>query len=189
MAIQEKRYTADEFWELSPRLPADKRYELVRGELVEMSPSGEIATTLGVRIAALLFQHVDANDLGEVMGADGGFILSTAPDIVRAPDVAFIAQARLTGPSTPKFFPGAADLAVEVISPGDSLREVEDKVREHLEAGTRLVWAVCFASRTVAVYRPGQEKQVLGLDNVLNGEDVVPGYTLPVREIFQKVRT
>lgn len=135
-----------------------------------------------------LGNHVDAHRLGDVVTNETGFLLTTDPDTVRAPDVAFVvrerveAAGRVTG-----YWPGAPDLVVEVISPNDLYTEVEDKVDEWLEHGTRMVLVVNPRRRTIAVRRPGQPVRILGEDDVLDGEDVVPGWALAVRELFADV--
>src|SRR5258708_5727360 len=110
MAIQEKLYTADDLWQMSHGAD-EKHYELVKGTLIDVAPSGDAHTVLAVWFGHLLLTHVAPNDLGEVTGEVGGFILFTDPDTVRAPDVGFIAKAR-RNPMTGKFYPMAPDLAV-----------------------------------------------------------------------------
>lgn len=132
-----------------------------------------------------LGMYVRTHQLGQVVAGEPGFKLTTNPDTVRAPDVAFVRRERLSelGPVR-GYFPGAPDLAVEVISPNDLYTEVDEKVAEWLEHGTRLVFVVNPRRRTVAVHRPGQPVRVLGADDVLDGDDIVPGWTLPVRDLF-----
>jgi Uma2 family endonuclease len=120
-----------------------------------------------------------------VAGADTGFWLTRDPDTVRAPDVAFVRRERLpTGAARRGYFPGAPDLAVEVISPKDLYTEVDEKVGEWLAHGTLMVLVVNPRRRTVAVHRPGQPVRILGEDETLDGEDAVPGWTMAVRDIF-----
>jgi Uma2 family endonuclease len=131
--------------------------------------------------------YVRSRRLGRVLTGEPGFRLTTDPDTVRAPDVAFIRRDRLpAGGSRQGYFPGAPDLAVEVISPNDRLSEVDEKVAEWLEHGTRLVFVVNPRRRSVAVHRPGQPARTLGLDDSLDGEDVVPGWSLAVCELFEQ---
>jgi Uma2 family endonuclease len=185
MVVQERLYTADELWEAFGNT---KRLELVKGVPVHMSPTGEEHSVVSMWIGHLILNFVEAHDLGEVTAAEGGFVLSTDPDTVRAPDVGFIAKARLTGPTSPRYFSGPPDLAVEVVSPNDTASEIHDKVFDYLRAGTRLVWVVYPHSRTVAVYGPDITARFLDRDGVLDGGDVLPGLTLPVREVFKKLR-
>ncbi len=180
MAIQDQLMTADELW----RLPDDGlRHELVRGELHTMSPPGEEHGWLMMTVGALLSQHVRERGLGRVHG-DLGCKLEVDPDTVRAPDVAFIRQERLAGPPQPGYWLGAPDLVVEVISPNDRYSEVDEKVAMWLEHGARMVLAVNPRWHTVLVHGPVQPVRLLTDEDVLDGEDVVPGWRLPVRDVF-----
>jgi Uma2 family endonuclease len=184
MAVNQRLMTADELI----RLPRGRaRHELVRGELRTMPPAGWGNGSQSARIGAALDTHVETHGLGEVAVGDPGFRLTTDPDTVRAPDVAFIRRERVpVGADRRGYFVGAPDLAVEVISPNDLYTEVDEKVAEWLEHGTRLVFVVNPRRRTVAVHRPEQRVQILGIDDVLDGEDVVPGWKLPLRELFDR---
>jgi Uma2 family endonuclease len=176
--------TADElFW-----MPDDgMRHELVKGELLTMSPAGAEHGGITSRINHSLVSHVEAHGLGEVLTGDPGFRLTTDPDTVRAPDAAFIRRERVPETGLPRgYFPGAPDAAVEVISPTDLYTEVEEKVAEWLEHGTRLLFVVNPRNRTVKVYRPGRPVRTLTEADALDGEDVVPGWSLPVRNLFRK---
>lgn len=161
------------------------RYELLRGQLVEMSPAGQQHGRIAATITASLGQHVTERKLGAVYAAETGFLLATNPDHVRAPDVAFICHERLqTVQETEGYWPGAPDLAVEVVSPGDTYAEVEDKVFDWLEAGGRLVIVVNPRKRLVTVYRSKADIVVLGENDVLEGGEVVSGWSVPVRALF-----
>jgi Uma2 family endonuclease len=123
--------------------------------------------------------------MGTVTTAETGFRLASDPDTVRAPDTAFITRERVEAAGDVKgYWPGAPDLVVEVISPNDLYTEVEEKVADWLQAGTRMVIVVNPRRRSVKVHRSANEVQVLGENDVLDGTDVVPGWTLPVRDIF-----
>lgn len=178
----QRLFTADELW----RMPADGfRYELVHGELRKMSPAGHTHGQIAGELIVSLGQHVKALRLGRVYAAETGFKLAGQPDHVRAPDVAFIRQERLdeAGEVT-GFWPGAPDLAIEVLSPGDTYSEVEEKVLDWLAAGTRLVIVVDARRRTATVYSSPTAMTVLGVDDTLDGGDVVPGWQLRVADIF-----
>jgi Uma2 family endonuclease len=174
--------TVDELW----RLPNDgTRRELVRGELRTMAPAGYEHGKIEIKLALRLAEHVEKLKLGDVVGADTGFILARNPDVVRAPDAAFVSQARLEQTRAPKqFFPGPPDLAIEVVSPSDTLYEIDEKVDDYLAAGTRLVWVVNPRRRTVTVHRHGGQEVVLRETDQLTGEDVVPGFACPVSQLF-----
>jgi Uma2 family endonuclease len=182
MAIATKEYTADELL----NMPDDGfRYELLRGELRKMPPAGHQHGRIAMNLATPLDQHVRANELGVVYAAETGFKLAANPDTVRAPDVAFVCKGRLGElKDASGFFPGAPDLAVEVVSPGDTYGEVENKVFDWLAAGAQVVIVVTPRTRTVTVYRSLSDIQVLTERDTLQGGDLVPGWTLPVHGIF-----
>jgi Uma2 family endonuclease len=116
-----------------------------------------------------------------------GFVLEHDPDTVRAPDVAFVTAARVPdATSRGKYFDGAPDLAVEVVSPGDTAAEVLEKVQEYLAAGCQMVWVIESKTRTVVSYRPDGSAKVLREDDQLSGEDVLPGFSVPVRRVFAR---
>lgn len=161
------------------------RYELVRGELREMAPSGARHSSIGVKVTTSLNVHVMANNLGTVFGADGGFLLARNPDTVRAPDVGFVRRERMEEIGlVDGYWPGSPDLAVEVISPNDLYTEVAEKVEEWLKAGTRMVVVADPRRRVATVHRPGREPVTLVEGEVLDGDDVVPGWLMAVEDIF-----
>lgn len=175
--------TADELL----RLPRGRnRYELIRGELKTMAPAGYEHGTLAALITSLLLTHVRAQNLGAVTAAETGFKLASNPDTVRAPDTAFISQKRLdeVGP-VQGYWPGAPDLAVEVVSPNDLYTEVSDKVAEWLEAGSGMVVVVNPRRQQVFVHAPDADVKVLEIDDTLDGGEVVPGWQLPIKELFE----
>ena len=161
------------------------RYELVRGELRKMAPAGAEHSAIGIKVGISLGSHVMANDLGTVFGADGGFLLERNPDTVRAPDVGFVRRERVEETGLVRgYWPGAPDLAVEVISPNDLYTEVAEKVEEWLKAGTLMVVVVDPRRRVATVHRPGQEAVTLAEGETLEGNDVVPGWRMLVGDIF-----
>lgn len=161
------------------------RYELVKGELKKMSPAGFEHGAVAVNVAILLGQYVKANNLGVVLAAETGFKLASDPDTVLAPDVSFVRRERIPQSGLPKaFYPGAPDLAVEVVSPGDTRKEVAGKVEDWLAAGSRAVWVINPKRRTVVIHRPQTEAVTLGEMDELDGQDVVPGFRCSVSEIF-----
>lgn len=169
------------------RLPSGRRYELVSGELREMSPAGHNHGRIAARLTVPLGQYVDEHDLGELYAAETGFKLKSDPDTVRAPDIAFVRRERADEVEEIKgYFPGAPDLAVEVTSPDDTVREVEDKVAEWLECGTRLVWVISPKLHTVTIYRSLTDINTLTENDTLDGEDVVPGFHCPVAKLFTR---
>ncbi|QIN77804.1 Uma2 family endonuclease [Rubrobacter marinus] len=169
------------------RLPDDgKRRELVRGELREMVPAGARHGSVVMALAAPLSQHARTSRLGIVLAAKTGFRLSRNPDTVRAPDVSFVARERVPVGGPPDgYWDLAPDLAVEVVSPNDAAAEVQAKVQMWLEAGSRLVWVVYPATRSVVVHRSLKDISTLTAADVLDGGEVVPGFELCVAEAFE----
>ncbi|MCC6627873.1 MAG: Uma2 family endonuclease [Chloroflexi bacterium] len=170
------------------RLPDDgMRHELIAGELRTMAPTGDEHGGIVVAIAASLGPYVQSHRLGRVRAGEPGYHLASDPDTVRAADVAFIsrerlgAAGRLTG-----YRSGAPDLVVEVISPNDLYTEVDDKVALWLAHGTRMVIVVNPRRRTAAVYRSPTAVRILTETDTLDGDDVVPGWTMPVAALFER---
>lgn len=185
MAISEKLYTADDLYRISSQGDNARLYELARGVLIEMSPNFIEHSKLAMWLVHLLLLFVDPEDLGDVTGPDGGYKLFTDPDTVRAPDVAFIAKARRQ--KQDGYYLGAPDLAVEIMADSNTVNDTRDKIIEYFQAGTRLVWIVHPKSQTVDVYhRSITDIRILDIDGVLDGGDVLPGFTLTVRELFKK---
>jgi len=180
MAVEPKLMTAEELL----RLPNDNlRNELVMGELRTMSPTGFEHGGTVIVFGGSLDSHVRMHRLGRVVG-EVGFKLTTDPDTVRAPDVAFVRRERLPDSPVRGYWPGAPDLVVEVISPNDLYTEVDEKVAEWLEHGTLVVFVVNPRRKVVAVHRPKQPVVILGIEDILDAEDVVPGWSLAVRDLF-----
>jgi Uma2 family endonuclease len=185
MAVQLKRpITAVEFdeWVLLPE-NSDRRFEYIAGEIVEVV-SNDIASEIAINIAAELRQFLKQNPLGRVTGADGGYIIAGHRYI---PDVAFISYQRQAGPSGEAYNPTAPELAVEVVSPTDRIDKLMIKVGNYLAVGTR-VWVVYPDTREVQDYAAGQAVQVLDENGTLDGGEVLPGFTLPVKDIFPTER-
>jgi Uma2 family endonuclease len=169
------------------RLPDDGfRYELVRGELRKMASAGHRHGRIAINVTLSLGQHVRAHNLGTVYAAETGFKLASDPDHLRAPDVAFVRREQVEAIGDVEgYWPGAPDLAVEVISPSDTYADVEEKIFDWLDAGVRLVIVVNPRQRVVTVYGSRAEIAVLTEDDTLDGGQVIPGWSMPVREIFR----
>lgn len=171
--------------ELERMEPDEDQYELVRGELRRMAPAGGEASTIAVEIAAHLWTYVKPRQLGRIFGADGGFLLARNPDTVLVPDVAFVRSNRLPPAEELRgILRLPPDLAVEVVSPTDRLRDVAAKVQIYLDAGVPLVWVVEPRSQQVTVYPIEGERQILLGGQVLDGGDVLSGFRLPIDDIF-----
>jgi Uma2 family endonuclease len=150
-----------------------------------MSPAGYNHGTITLRLAARLFNYVDIRKLGDVTAAETGFVIQRNPDTVRAPDVAFVSKDRVpVEGGTTRFFPGVPDLAVETMSPYDTVSEIDEKAHEWLNAGTRLVWVVNPREKTATVYRPNITATILTVSESLNGGDVIPGFEMPIADLF-----
>jgi Uma2 family endonuclease len=174
--------TADELLNL-PR--GRYRYELVKGELKQMSPGGHNHGRVGMRLAAPLASYVTSQKLGEAYLAETGFKLESDPDTVRAPDIAFIKRERIEQVGEGAgYWIGAPDLAVEVVSPDDTAKKVERKAADWLEAGTGMVWVINPKPKTVTVYRSLTDIDVLTEKDTLSGGEIVPGFEIAVSRIF-----
>lgn len=167
-------------------LPDDgKQYELVQGELVEVSPSAIVPTIVALNLAARIWNYLRRRKIGICGIADGGFVLQRGPDTVRAPDVWFVRSERIPEAGLPaSFWPGTPDLAVEVLSPTDRFAAVLRKAQDYIAAGTLLVWVIDPAGTSAAVFAPGQPALLLGEHGTLDGGDLLPGFTLRLRDVL-----
>lgn len=176
-ATRSQQTTADELLGMG-----EGRRELIRGEVVELTPTGwwhaEIANEIAFHISAF----VKERGLGHVATTEAGFLLEENPDTVGAPDVAFM----VSGRQRPKsgFVRGAPDLAVEVISSRDSYSEVRRKVRGWLEHGAQQVWVVDPQREVVELFAADGAMRLCEADDVIDGGDLLPGFSLPVRDCF-----
>ena len=186
VSVAKTSVTADELSALSARLSAEgKRTELVRGDLIVMAPAGGRHGQVAHTFALFIGMHVRDRDLGRVFAAETGFVLRRNPDTVRAPDVALVAAERLGTAETPAgFLDLAPDLAVEVVSPGDSAAAVRAKVRDWLEAGTQLVWVAYPETRSVVAHGQGHSPETLSEEDTLSGAPVLGDFTIRVHELF-----
>ncbi len=186
MSTTTRTMTADELFMMPRRA---HRYDLIKGELREMSPAGSEHGALAARLTGALMQHVEEHDLGEVFGAETGFKLASNPDTVLGPDVAFVSNERIPPTGIPvAYWPGAPDLAVEVVSPGNSRREIEEKIAEYLAAGVKIVWVISPKRRTVTVHQANAEPVSLNESDTLDGQDVIRGFKYSVARIFTRQR-
>ncbi len=166
-------------------MPGDRRRELVRGEVREMAPSGFDHGAIINNFQRLLANHVIDEKLGVVVGAETGFRLSRNPDTVRGVDVGFVRADRIPKSGRPtSYWEGAPDLAVEVLSPTDTVEEIEEKVDDYLTAGCPMVLVMNPRRRTLTVHRPGRDPVVLREADTFDADDVVPGFRCPVAAVF-----
>ena len=182
MAKAARVTTADELFKM-----ADDGHhcELLHGEFSRMTPPGARHGELSAHLAERLRKHVREHDLGRVF-VETGFLLARNPDHVRAPDVAFVQEERVPEQGVPlQYWPGAPDFCVEVVSSNDTYAYVQEKACDWIRYGTRLVVVVEPDRRRVVVHRSDKDVQILSEDDVLDGGDVVPGFELAIRELFQ----
>ena len=175
-------FTAEELERLAHN---GRRLELVKGRVYEMAPAGGRHGGASMNVGTDLNVHVRAHRLGRVFAAETGFIIGRDPDTVRAPDAAFVSESRLGIDETPDgFVEVVPDLVVEVVSPGDTRREVSEKMEDWFQAGVRLAWVLYPATRTATTYRSLEDVIQLSEDDSLNGEEVVPGFSCRVGDLF-----
>lgn len=187
MSTTTRLITADELLVMPPYDEDGNqcRFELIRGELKVMSLTKPLHGVICARLAAALINFVEANDLGMAFGAETGFVVERDPDSVLGTDAAFVSHERLaTVENLEKFFPFAPDLAVEVLSPGNTRREMEEKVALYFAAGSRAVWVFDPKKRTAAVYTSPSEVRVFGESERFDGGGVLPGFTLDLARLF-----
>jgi Uma2 family endonuclease len=191
--LMQREYTPEDLL----TMPGGENFELVNGRLVERhrtSRSVEVEDHMGFlsdQIAGRLFQRLanfcDEHPLGwALLPNSGGFqSFPDSPRLVRKPDVAFVRYGRFPSEQLPLGHAHLApDLAVEVVSPNDLYEDVNEKIEEYLRAGARLVWLISPRNHTIHVYRANGSAHVLRENDGLDGEDVVPGFRCPVRDLF-----
>jgi Uma2 family endonuclease len=165
--------------------PPDGRWELINGELVEISPGSEDHGAYGLAVGSALLTFTAPRGLGRTFGADTGFVLADDPPTVHVPDAAFVRAERLPRDrDRRRFLRVLPDIAVEVISPSDRPGDFIAKVALWLNAGVPLVWLVDPEMETVTVFERGKAPLLLSADQTLTGGDILPGFELPVRSIF-----
>ena len=182
MRVKKTLLTAEELL----RLPdTEHRLELVEGELYEMPPAGGEHGDIAAVVLIVLGEYVRRHQLGRIFAAETGFVLARDPDTVRAPDASFVSYARLPRGEVPLgYVEMAPDLAVEVMSPNDSAREVQEKTDSWLPAGTSEVWIVSPRQRTVTVHRAGAQETIISERGILRGGDLLPGFEVSVAQLF-----
>ena len=192
MVMERQVISAERFFDIidSPGYE-DRSVELVDGEIIEMSKPSGLHGQIAMRLGARMFIYVESKGLGTVTAAETGFLLERNPDgrdTVRALDIAFLSRASAPAVLPDHLVDVAPDLAVEVISPSNKVADMQRKIRQLLAAGTALIWIVHPETRTVEVHtRSGAT--TLEEDDTLRGGDVLPGFEIPVREIFPAPET
>ncbi len=169
-------------------MPAtEERTELVRGEIVRESPAGWRHGCVGLDLASEMRAHVRARGLGRVVAADTGFWIGKDPDTVRAPDCAFVSRERAASVTDDQSFAALApDLIAEVLSPSDRAGKVREKIADWLAAGTRVALVVDPLREAIFVHRANAPVEILAVGDVLRLEDVLPGFALPLADLFAR---
>ena len=189
MGTTTRLITADELLTMPHREGRnDIRLHLIRGELKKMAPTGGTHGILCARLGAALNNFVESNQLGFVFGAETGFVMERDPDTVLGIDVAFVSSERMKAvENLEKFVPFAPDLAAEVLSPSNTVNEIDEKIAFYFAAGARAVWIVNPKRRTVAVYSSPYEVRILSERDTLGGGDVLPGFSHELSKLFAAV--
>lgn len=171
-------------WEDALELPDGERYEVINGELRERVMSFG-SSAIAVLIAELIMRWAHAGHAGTVTGSDGGYtIFPWSPGDVRMPDVSYISKTRLPRVPARGWVSVPPELAVEVVSPTDRFVDVEDKARDYIRAGVDLVWVVAPSTRSVHIWRKNGGRAVVQAGEMLTGDGVLPGFSVPVANLF-----
>ena len=181
MTQQKTLMTADEFFDFCGR--NDGRYELVDGEVIELSPVNDEHSGISINIGTALNNYSRQIGFGQA-GVEAGYILLSGPDTVRGPDVSFRLVPRNARRQRSGFLPGAPDIAVEVFSPSNTHAEMNRKVAEYLAAESQRVWIAYASTRSVAVHRSDGTTITFTGDDVITDEELLPGFSLPLSDIF-----
>ena len=187
MEVQQRLYDIDDLWRIVCEADDDKRYELVEGEIIAMSPTGIWRGRLLIRLGRYLDSFVEANDLGIVTGDTGYYQPSDRHNLL-GPDLAFVMNERMDQPKSQQMAPLMPDLAVEIKSPSNTLAELRRKAAIYLRHGAQLVWIVLPDTESVEIHRLGadgeKQREVIGLDGQLSGEGVLPGFSLALSTLY-----
>ena len=179
-AATERLYTGAEALALGDIGP----YELIEGRIVHMSPTKHQHGKYKINLATILNNFVKQHKLGEVQGGEVGLYVRRNPDTVRAADVLFISNERLAKANPDSFLDVAPELAAEIVSPDDRWTEIRQKIREYLSAGVSVVLVIDPAEQTATVYRSFANVHELTTADTLTLEDILPGFSVPVAELF-----
>ncbi|MCY3796325.1 MAG: Uma2 family endonuclease [Chloroflexi bacterium] len=189
METKQRLYDLDDLWELyCDRSNDHLRFELTDGEIIEMSGPGGVHGQIAIRLGSYMFLFVQEHNLGIVTGETGYHPPGDRYNLL-LPDIAFISHNRAPDPFPEKLVPAMPDIAVEIRSPSNTREELREKAERYLLLGTALVWTVLPAEKSVEVCRMNEsgetEREMLGPDATLSGENVLPGFSLEARRIFE----
>ena len=187
MSTQKTLLTAGQFYDFCCK--NDGRYELVRGEVIELAPANDEHGEIASNVDTAFNNYSRRRGIGRTR-VETGYRLEQNPDTVRGPDISFMLLPRGQGVMlTRRFVPNAPDIAVEVVSPSNTAAEIERKVGEYLAAGSQRVWVVYPATRTAArrvvVHHSGGTAITYSGGDVITDEELLPGFSLPLSEIFE----
>ncbi|MCC7450410.1 MAG: Uma2 family endonuclease [Anaerolineae bacterium] len=164
-----------------------KRYELIEGELITLSPTGGQHGFVTIRAALIFGAYNDQHNFGTLFGAETGFYTRGNKRTVRAPDASLVSFGRLAADAVPEGYISAVpELVLEVVSPTDHKAEVEAKVKEWLNFGVSMVLAAYPKTEQIHVYKSGEPVKTLKADDILDGGDILPGFSVPVRAFFKR---
>ena len=183
MSLKTPVMTPEQFdaWVLQPE-QAEKSYEFIAGEIVEKMVSNQKSAQIGAKLLAFIIFHALQHELGRATGEQGGYMINGDRYM---PDIGYMSYARQPIDNDDAYNPLAPDLAVEVISPTDTAREMRVKIVNYLAAGT-VVWVVSPDDEQIEIYTPGQPVRMLGIEDTLEGGDILPGFSIPLKTIFQR---
>ena len=188
METRERLYDVDDVWDLYCQRSNDNlRFELVDGEIIEMSGPGGVRGRIAIRLGSYLFVFAEQHNLG-IVTAETGYHPAQDRYNLLLPDVAFISFERAPDPFPDKLVPALPEIAVEICSPGNTMTELREKAQRYLRFGSKLVWIILPDERSVEVCRMTEsgeiEREVFGADDTLSGAEALPGFTLNVSRIF-----
>ena len=188
MATQERLYTVEDVWRLASVPENDaKKICLIDGELLFTMSRGQIHGRLALRIGRYIADYADMHNLGEA-AVEVGYHPPDDTNTLLIPDVAFEGRARASQTASAGYAPYMPDLAVEIISPSQSLAEARRKAEVYLRHGTEMVWLVHPAEKNAEVWTAGiddePQSETVDLDGELSGGAVLPGFTLSLRQLF-----
>lgn len=188
MELQQRLYDIDDVWELlSQPENEERRYELIAGELIEMSGPGGKHGRCATKFARYLDEFAESHELG-IVTVETGYHPPESRSMLLIPDVAYINASNAPEPFPDKFIPAMPDLAVEVASPNDSINLLREKAQTYLLHGTTLVWIAMPATQSVEIWRIQEDgtfaSETLSATDALSGEDILPGLTLNLSVLF-----
>lgn len=189
MELKQRLYDVDDLWDMLSQLHDDsKDYELIDGVLIEMTPPGGEHGELSLNLGSHIRAFVRENNLGRAT-VETAYHPADDRKTLLGPDIAFISHDRAPDPFPKRFVPVMPNLAVEILSPSETIRKAREKAELYLTHGTQLVWLVLPDEQSVEACRLTEsglfEREAFGPNDTLSGESILPGFTLDVRRIFE----